>query len=508
MTPLEGINNLQLSDRIIVMLGNETFLPSFKHAARISAMLTFTPTGWFNLLEVATSLRNFNLFMNFFHRVGHAPVNEIVSRKEFFFLEYRGTPDVSWFLKVPYTYMLFDLRRFREKFVGEDADYINRAASHMVADVLSVDWIGWLDEGSQSKSLAPRTEFDSAFTLRSKLPPDASTVIHGMTFLALEGLDVPEMAQKSKDAIHAVTKDLCKRPQLSFSLQGLMFFAGVLELGDVRNPYPGLKFSKIDEFLNKEFQTQEDVAELLAKQLNTLYSKKAFVKRMDKKINEIDVPADDGSIMEAGQDQRTSGGSKLTGAKPAEREGDQQGEVSEPLIPAPNYGERVRYLDQESVNSIFASQKLGEFTNPAFAREVKYEHTFVVGDGDFDPACLVPEMVQTREFSIKFHPSSFRQMVHEQMVQEKLAFNDGHWQFPCFFDFRVVLNFRYVYVDVEDEYRTYFNFPLRYPQERLKKKLVLKRQTQHLTITREEFMNRKSTLQNLFEEKLKAQADK
>lgn len=119
-----------------------------------------------------------------------------------------------------------------------------------------------------------------------------------------------------------------------------------------------------------------------------------------------------------------------------------------------------------------------------------------IKDGKIDSEDFLLEFVDTKEFTRVFHPSMFQQEFQEALKAQEIAFEKNVFIWPYLFDFVIDSGEKKWFIDVEDEYKKYWNFPIYYPEERAKEKFCEKEKMAFKRVSSAEFLRNRLRLKD------------
>ena len=510
ISSLESPNANMTFDRTSTVISSNFLMPPFKYGARISALMTFRPASWFNLFEIRFTDKNTKKMSSFFRRVGHFPISELLMKREKIILEVVPYNSINFVAKLIIPYMFFNFFEFRSKYLGESDSNIAFGKAKIVQQALAFDWVEAIlqTELPRQEKQTKKTPSDLLHILTTDLPSQNSCIFHVLLFLAIEGLGIPSHASNSLRVIDQTVRELCKRPKLAFTYETLVSFFGVYELA-IRKQHPELwHFKRVQTEINARLNSpafrQEDIEDALSRNMGRLVYSKDRMQRKDSfavpieaMINNPCVDEELSELIEASPAQPATQFDSFVPESPIDRPLGKQSE-KDIVEEVPEDSVRGRLLSH-----IFpVSTAIGEVTSTHLKEKVDYAQTLVIDNSKFNMDDLLIELTSTREFCQIFHPSSFKQLVEAQLKKENLSHIPNFWIFPVMFDFIVQIGDKTIHLDVDDEYKRFYNFPVLYVEERLKKLMAREREIEHIVMTKEEFLMHKGGLEEWLKKKV------
>ena len=149
-----------------------------------------------------------------------------------------------------------------------------------------------------------------------------------------------------------------------------------------------------------------------------------------------------------------------------------------------------RIIDREYTKNGQEPANYDHFDKTQINRNPEKSDWLAYKNGDVNMFDFVTEFVDSRHFAMIFHPSKLKQELEIYLTQFNFEFSKDHFDFPFHFDFLVKTANGEFYLDVEDEYKFYFNQPnIAYFEEKMKVLYCKNAEINHFTIDNASLLN-------------------
>lgn len=494
------------------VVSNPRIIPPFKYAAKFSGMMTFCPENWGNFFQTTSVLLAKMSYHFMFKSLGYVPFREVLLKKTTMNVESNSEFfDDRMINNMVIPHFLFDFFEYRKTYLLESEQQIEKVKTLLLEGCLNLKW-ETLIEGSTLPKPVPESLDGFVFpsyTLAIKLPYSSPAIITSALFMAIEGPKVLKVAENCLATVQKIVQMTIKNKSVAFDYSSLILLFGVYELAVRNQSTDQWHFAKIQRQLNETLNNRnlkEAVEMALQSSLNRqIYNTdhrvlQNFTPNIEKWVanstGEEQVPTElEDSLAESTSDPLNETELPVYSVREEKLKDIDEAIEAEELISWEGSRGRMPKKIIKSIPTVFpVSMALEKNELDYLEKKAKFIQNLLFEEHKFDVPNFLVNFTQSREFCQIFQPSAAKRLLESQLKDQRLTYGMSHWEFPVLFDAVVYMGRRTVFVDVEDEYKRYYNVPLSYPEERLKREVCRARGWDYVVLTGDDLKETKDGL--------------
>lgn len=148
----------------------------------------------------------------------------------------------------------------------------------------------------------------------------------------------------------------------------------------------------------------------------------------------------------------------------------------------------------DDYKTIYTATEAKDYDEDIHVRKPIVRPAMTITEGKINTEDFLMEFVDTREFTRVFHPSVFQKEFEEALKAQGIAFEKNVFVWPYLFDFAIEVGEKKLFIDVEDEYKKYWNVAIYYPEERAKEMFCEKERRGFKRVSSAEFLRNRLML--------------